>query len=697
MLFVLNCAAKVINDSVISILLCFTFSSPILLYFTDSGDFLNVKLCAFGNYMYLCKAIRIFMKNHLALLLLLFLAICCQERSDVRKALDVYEEALESQPLETYRLLTAIPQKYPSLSADDEARLGLLTIKAKNLADIPLVADDTIMVSQAIRFFQQQDVNNRVILGYYLLGSIYRDMGDAPQGLLAFSRALEVADTSRADCDYGTLARACGQKSNLQINQFAIRKALETEKQAEYYAWKARDTTYAFDIAFGNISHHSLLGDFNPLKTKALRLIRSCMAYGDTLMSVKYTISYAWYYLQLGMTAEADTMIQLYDRYNGNPYPIYYGTKGEWHLAHQRLDSAEHYFRKELEADDLNNRQAAYCGLKKLFVQRHLTDSALKYASLQCDAVDSDYQQKVTEDMLSLEQVFNYSHMQEAMYQQAMKSQRQWKVTVMVIFGFLALILLLLLFLTINRNRHLRMQKEKEVERRELEQKVAEEEKRRMRERERREAAEIQAARMEAELVEADFEMKNQLLQREQLEQEVMALQSKHQSNQSKIDAALELIRLKDEEIQSSKEDIQQKQQQLLAQQETIDNMLSSFEEYRLIATEYSKANDGIRPIQKCLERQKCATSEAWASLQVLILKQHPKFISELRRLVLPLLEQELRVSMLIKMGFKPREIATLTGHTPASITKTRRRIYEKAFGKIVDNTEVVDEWIRSI
>ena len=76
------------------------------------------------------------------------------------------------------------------------------------------------------------------------------------------------------------------------------------------------------------------------------------MAYGDTLLAVYRTVGFAWFFLQQGMVQEADSMLCLYDCYDGRPYPIYYGTKGENHLAHGRLDSAEYCFRKELEAAD---------------------------------------------------------------------------------------------------------------------------------------------------------------------------------------------------------------------------------------------------------------------------------------------------------------------------------------------------------
>ena len=68
-----------------------------------------------------------------------------------------------------------------------------------------------------------------------------------------------------------------------------------------------------------------------------------------------------------------------------------------------------------------------------------------------------------------------------------------------------------------------------------------------------------------------------------------------------------------------------------------------------------------------------------------------------MRTQVAPLLESELRIAMLIKMGFQPREIALLMDRSPQMVSMSRRRLYAKAFGKEPEDLKDVDEWIMEI
>lgn len=384
---------------------------------------------AFRGHLFFSEAM--FFRPIVSVLCILTLLVGCN-RPSMRTELDTYEQDIEREPKATYELLKG---KQP-VTDEDRARHALLTIKAKNLAYIPLEAKDTAAIMDAIDYYRQQKDSRQVMLGYYLLGSIYRDLGDAPRGVEAFHQVIEEADTTNKDCDYRIMARAEGQKSNLQRHQIIYTEAIESSSRAEYYAWQARDTSYAFDCAFGIIAIHVLQKNYKPLVNNLPELVQQCLYYGDTLLAVKKIIGFAWSYVHIGMTDEAEKMIALYDRHNGRGYPIYYGTKGELSLVRHQLDSAEWFFRKELEATDWNNRQTAYRGLKKVFEQRHQTDSALKYATLQCEAVDSDYQHKVSDAVIEMEHVYNYGVEKDKVRQSEMARQRTKWILRMTILAF---------------------------------------------------------------------------------------------------------------------------------------------------------------------------------------------------------------------------------------------------------------------
>ncbi|MBQ7572426.1 MAG: hypothetical protein IJT19_09350 [Bacteroidaceae bacterium] len=74
-------------------------------------------------------------------------------------------------------------------------------------------------------------------------------------------------------------------------------------------------------------------------------------------------------------------------------------------------------------------------------------------------------------------------------------------------------------------------------------------------------------------------------------------------------------------------------------------------------------------------------TDEEWHILRDTIGKTHPQFfrrLGEFQRLS----PHEIRISLLIKAGIGPADIAKLTAHSKQSVSSTRSRLYEKTFGQ---------------
>ena len=74
-------------------------------------------------------------------------------------------------------------------------------------------------------------------------------------------------------------------------------------------------------------------------------------------------------------------------------------------------------------------------------------------------------------------------------------------------------------------------------------------------------------------------------------------------------------------------------------------------------------------------------TYEDWQSLTDTINEAYPQFTPRLFSLC-RMSPHEHHVCMLLKAGFNPVSIATLTLHSKSAISVVRSRLYEKAFGK---------------
>ena len=640
-----------------------------------------------------------YMNKLLCVFCSLMLFMGCNKPS-MKVELDTYEHDIEREPKATYELLKG---KKPA-TAEDRARHTLLTIKAKNLAYVPLEARDTVAVMKAIGYYLKQRDAKQVMLGYYLLGSIYRDIGDAPRGVEAFTKVVENADTTKEDCDYRLMARAEGQKSDLQMLQNILAEALASSNRAEYYSWQARDTAYAFDCAFESIGINALMQNFSPLINHAPQLINRCISLGDTLLAVRKMVSFAWNYLQIDMVDEAAKMITLYDHHNGRGYPIYYGTKGELFLAQHLPDSAEWCFRKELEASDWNNRQTAYRGLKKVFELQHQTDSALKYATFQCEAVDSDYQQKVSEDIVRMEQLYNYEAEKEKVRLSEDRQQQLKWMAGLAGLGLLVVALTAYAGIRSQRERHRRKLLQQQNESSRLKAQLADKERALAQEEARRKEAEGKAAQLETYVMEVSTELKQLERERDEMQQRLSTFKKEQENGRDKMDSdpariheLEQQLQQKDKDIQEVKQEVERKKKELLAQQEMMDQMQSTIEEFREEARSMENYGDAVQQMRRQLKDKKHATVRNWQALQKQVVKLHPTFVKSMRTQVAPLLESELRIAMLIKMGFQPREIALLMDRSPQMVSMSRRRLYAKAFGKEPEDLKDVDEWIMEI
>lgn len=620
--------------------------------------------------------------------------------SSMKTELDTYEQDIEREPKATYELLK---NKQP-VASEDQAHHALLLIKAKNLAYITLEGKDTLDVLNAINYYRKHRNTERIMQGYYLLGSIYRDLGDAPRGIEAFNRVIECADTTNADCDYRLMARAEAQKSDLQRLQKILTEALNSTCRAEYYSWKAKDTLYALDNRYGLICIYALNGNYQKVINESPRLIKQCLGLGDSLLAAKWASSFAWFYLQNGMKEDALKMLQLYERYDGRSYPMYYGTKGELFLAQHLPDSAEWCFRKELEASDWNNRQTAYRGLKKVFELRHLTDSALKYATLQCEAVDSDYQQKVSEDIVRMEQLYNYEAEKEKV-RLSEDRQRQLKwMAGLAGLGLFVVALTAYAGIRSQRERHRRKLLQQQNESSRLKAQLADKERALAQEEARRKEAEGKAAQLETYVMEVSTELKQLERERDEMQQRLSTFKKEQENGRDKMDSdpariheLEQQLQQKDKDIQEVKQEVERKKKELLAQQEMMDQMQSTIEEFREEARSMENYGDAVQQMRRQLKDKKHATVRNWQALQKQVVKLHPTFVKSMRTQVAPLLESELRIAMLIKMGFQPREIALLMDRSPQMVSMSRRRLYAKAFGKEPEDLKDVDEWIMGI
>ena len=109
---------------------------------------------------------------------------------------------------------------------------------------------DSVM-KRVVAYYDRHGSVKERMLAYYLLGCVYRDLQDAPASLDNYYKAVELADTTSASCDYALLARIHGAMGDLYSVKSSPLMTIKEAKLAAKYAWMAKDTLAAV-VAYRN-------------------------------------------------------------------------------------------------------------------------------------------------------------------------------------------------------------------------------------------------------------------------------------------------------------------------------------------------------------------------------------------------------------------------------------------------------------
>ena len=294
---------------------------------------------------------------------------------------------------------------------------ALMQAKAQNENFEPFTTDSTML--RVVDYYDSHGSANEQMLAHYLLGCVYRDLGDAPRALECYHDAVSKADTTDADCDFQRLSRIYGQMADLFYNQRSPQFEKEAELNAIRMAWKAKDTLAALNFYAHLAGVYSLSRDRDSayiISVNACKLLD------------KYKLSeykYGFLHIQFGHLLEK----QEYDKakllmndfetksnlfYNNGDilsgHEMYYYRKGQYFIGINMIDSACFYFRKLLSfQSDICNIEAASKGLMEAYNKLGKPDSVMKYAQLFANANDSACLISSAEEINRANALYNYN------------------------------------------------------------------------------------------------------------------------------------------------------------------------------------------------------------------------------------------------------------------------------------------------
>ena len=137
----------------------------------------------------------------------------CGDNSRATALLFRADSLMADRPDSALQILDGCEAEVAAWPESQQMRHRLLQAKARNKAYVPFTSDSVMI--DVVDYYDCHGTANEQMEAHYLLGCVYRDLGEAPKALSAYHDAVECADTTAADCDYALLARLHAQMASL--------------------------------------------------------------------------------------------------------------------------------------------------------------------------------------------------------------------------------------------------------------------------------------------------------------------------------------------------------------------------------------------------------------------------------------------------------------------------------------------------
>ena len=385
------------------------------------------------------------------LLILLLLASCAGNRKydDLMQRADSIMNVNDDSAKVAIRMLDGVKSQLSEFTKKQRMRYELLRHKAMNKACITFTSDS--MMKEVVDYYDHHGSANERMLANYALGCVYRDMHEAPMALEYYNKATEQADTTAADCDYGTLYRVYSQMGFLFSKQYLPYQELNAFDKAEKYAYLAKDTLNAIINYQNKGEAYGYLGKKDSVIASNLQAAKLFKKHGnDYAAAIAFGCNYD-YYIEKKDSINAKKAFEAYNStgYEGNSnyedakaYVLY--QKGTYYLFVNKQDSAYDNLSLSFKiCKSYSIKAATTKALAQYYAKVNQPAMAMKYALQSSEYNDSDLIEARKTQLQQVQAMYDYSRNQEIAKNAEQKAERSTRMNYMIVLSCLMLFLLL--------------------------------------------------------------------------------------------------------------------------------------------------------------------------------------------------------------------------------------------------------------
>ena len=524
----------------------------------------------------------------------------------------------------------------------EETRMyyGLLTTKAQDKKFIRHESDS--LMKKVVRFYESYGDKEKRMEAYYYLGSVYRDMKDAPRAVAAFQQAADVGENSQR---YDVLGRIYEQMGTLLAYQSLYEEALKIYKISYAYNLK-REAGPGLVYALRDQGRmYESLNRLDSAEYYYQAAYKKAFEINNQRAINSISKELGNVYLDWGELDSAKNIFSGIPELKNDA--IYLRALAKIYELTSQPDSAEFYYLKTLQKgirnQNIYQKSNSYEALAKLEAHKGNYHSAFDYAQKSLALEDSIKKMTRTEAIGKINALYNYRHTEKENQQLLWENEHKQNQVYLLIIGLLIIIGATLLYTNYTR-------KQKRL-------------------------AQEQAKRLS---MLKDEQYKNSRACILENEKKIAQLETLLQQTEGENNVLKELIQSQKALLEISNQKIEMG----LNEKGCLELSLRQSEIYQLFHQAVHQE-----------DKLKSISIDSWKQLQNMIDITYNNFTEQLYALYPQISEHELRICYLIKIQIPTKNIAQTLNRSLSAISNSRVRLYKKIHGK-EGKAEMLDNFI---
>lgn len=370
-------------------------------------------------------------------------------------------------------ILDSIRPDLSKMGKSTQMRYQLVYAKGMNKGYVDFTTDS--LMKEIVDYYDNHGTCQQQMLAHYLLGCVYRDLGDSPASLSCYNDAVEKVDTTSSDCDYKLLTRVYEQQGALFLSQSMPQNALSAYQKAEKYAWIAKDTLSAV-LSYEHLGNiYEYMDNMNKVievyenASRRYRQygypVQAARALGGAIQALILTKQYAKAKKYMDVFEAESGYFQKDSCYSYINYSYYYYLKGLYCLE-SHSDSAKYWFTKCQEFAKTNNNKSFSAYAWYLYYIKHQQmDSVAKYSEQAFAYNDSANLDMERDLMQKMQAIYDYDRWKNVAHNEEIKATRaNLTLLVSILVSVSVIIIGILTFLVYRKKIKLELQEKEEQE-----------------------------------------------------------------------------------------------------------------------------------------------------------------------------------------------------------------------------------------